>query len=102
MTSKIIAALTAGFVMLGASSASAQTVCGPHEEIIKRLETGYKESRTGFGLAGNGGLVELFVSEKGTWTFLFTRPDGVTCLMAAGGDWEKVDSPLPTAADELS
>lgn len=102
MTSKIIAALTAGIVMLGASSASAQTVCGPHEEIIKRLETGYKEARTGFGIAGNGGLVELFVSEKGTWTFLFTRPDGVTCLMAAGGDWEMMKDPLPAVADEMS
>jgi hypothetical protein len=30
-------------------------------------------------------LVELFASpETGSWTILVTRPDGVTCLLAAG------------------
>lgn len=92
--------IAAAFMAAFSLPASAQTVCGPHEEIVKRLETGYKEARSGFGIAGNGGLVELFVSAKGTWTFLFTRPDGVTCLMAAGGEWEMIKDPLPLEAPD--
>lgn len=93
--------LTGLFMSVGSSLASAQAVCGQHEEVTKSLQTGYNESPAGFGLLGNGGLVELFVSEKGTWTFLITRPDGTACLMAAGGNWERLQQASPVA-DELS
>ncbi|RED54008.1 hypothetical protein [Aestuariispira insulae] len=84
-----------GLMCAVASPASSQNICGPHEEIVKRLESGYQEKRAGVGLAGNGTLVELFISkDKGTWTFMYTRPDGVTCLMAAGGDWERIEDPV--------
>lgn len=102
MHKRLLCAIGAGLMFSVASTASAQNICGPHEEIVKRLEDSYKEARAGFGLAGNGTLVELFVSEdKGTWTFMYTRPDGISCLMAAGGDWEKVDEPVPVK-EELS
>lgn len=101
MTKKLFGVIGAGFLLTVASAASAQNICGPHEEIVKRLEAGYEETRAGYGLAGNGSLVELFVSKEGTWTFMYTRPDGITCLMAAGGDWEKIDKPIE-ASEELS
>ena len=76
-------------VMTVANGVQANSVCGPHEKIVTQLQTGYSESRSGYGLSGNGSLVELFVSkEKGTWTFMLTRPDGMTCLVASGGNWE--------------
>ncbi len=75
-------------VALFPNTSQAQTVCGPYEELTKRLETNYHETSAGFGLLGNGGLVELYVSDKGTWSFLITRPNGITCLMAAGKHWE--------------
>lgn len=78
-------------VFLCPLSALAQNTCGPHEEIVHRLRGNYGEERIGFGLAGNGALIELFHNaERGTWTFMYTRPDGIACLMAAGGDWEVV------------
>lgn len=81
-------------VFLCPSFALGQGVCDTRENIIQRLEDGYQEKRAGVGLAGNGTLVELFISkDKGTWTFMYTRPDGVSCLMAAGGDWEDVSDP---------
>lgn len=102
MQKSLLTVIGAGLVLSVASTASAQNICGPHEEIVKRLESSYKEARAGFGLAGNGTLVELFVSEeKGTWTFMYTRPDGISCLMAAGGDWEKIDKPV-AVSEELS
>lgn len=87
-------AFLAVFLCVLSTETMAQSICGPHEEIVKRLETGYQEMRAGVGLAGNGTLVELFISkDKGTWTFMYTSPDGVSCLMAAGGDWETIDDP---------
>ncbi|WP_259780543.1 hypothetical protein [Aestuariispira ectoiniformans] len=102
MHKSLLCVIGAGLVFSVASAASAQNICGPHEEIVKRLEKNYKEARAGFGLAGNGTLVELFVSQdKRTWTFMYTRPDGITCLMAAGGDWEKIDTPV-AVKEEMS
>lgn len=84
-------------MIMGSAPAAAGNICGPHEKIVKQLESGYEEARSGFGLSGNGALVELFVSKaKGTWTFMLTRPDGVTCLMATGGNWEHM-----TVVDEV-
>ena len=41
------------------------------------------------------GLVEVYASEEtGTWTILMTRPDGTTCLLAAGQRWEQDARPL--------
>ncbi|UCH74032.1 MAG: hypothetical protein JSU82_17225 [Rhodospirillales bacterium] len=68
-----------------------QAVCGDRDEIVARLESGYQESTTGIGLSASGGLVELYTSEKGTWTLMLSQPNGVSCLMAAGDNWEQVD-----------
>ena len=83
--------LLAGVALLMSSPAVAQRICGPHEDIIKRLETGYKETQAGVGLAAGGGVVQLYVSEAGSWTVLVTRPGGVTCLLAGGENWEIVE-----------
>jgi len=45
-------------------------------------------------VAGNGGLIELLTASTGaTWTLIITLPNGPTCLLAAGQDWQ----PLQTA-----
>lgn len=83
-----------GIASIMSSPASAQqAVCGDRDEIIARLQSGYQESTTGVGLSATGGLVELYTSEKGTWTLMLTQPNGVSCLIAAGDNWENVDSP---------
>ena len=42
-------------------------------------------------VANNGGLVELLTTQSGTtWTLIITLPNGMTCLLAAGEDWEAV------------
>ncbi|WP_420549865.1 hypothetical protein [Curvivirga sp.] len=93
--------LVALAIGLGSFSASAAGVCGPHEKIVQQLEDGYKEIRSGYGLAGNGSLVELFVSKStGSWTVMLTRPDGWTCLMATGGNWANLPA-IEKAAEEL-
>lgn len=70
-----------------------QPVCGDRDEIVARLKSGYQESTSGIGLSATGGVIELYTSEKGTWTLMLTQPNGVSCLIAAGDNWEHVDSP---------
>ena len=99
---KVLIGLVSGLALLAASPATAQAVCGPHGEVVKKLEGDFKEARAGLGLAGNGGLVELFVSEKGGWSVLVTRPNGVTCLVAAGENWEIVKPNYVETSEDLS
>jgi len=41
------------------------------------------------GLANNGGVVQILSSLSGTsWTIILTMPNGVTCMIAAGENWE--------------
>jgi hypothetical protein len=77
-------------ILLGAlvQSAEAQEACGLRQELASKLEKSYQETPTGIGLAKNGGVFEVFTSPTGTWTILFTRPDGHSCLMAVGDHWE--------------
>ena len=85
--------LTAVLVIAAAAfsyPAGAQTACGDRNQITDRLATGYSESRVGSGLDSNGLVVELFVSRQASWTLLVTFPDGRTCLIAVGENWQPI------------
>ena len=85
--------LAAGAVTAGipapAAAQMAQMVCGERVAIVGALKAGHQEQKTAAGLAGNGGLVELFTGDAGSWTLLLTLPGGPTCLLGAGQDWER-------------
>jgi hypothetical protein len=74
--------------------AGAQSVCGRRADIVKRLNTGFEEQRRAAGLAADGNLVEVFASKSGSWTIIFTRPGGLTCLVAVGDSWQRIEEPL--------
>jgi hypothetical protein len=73
---------------MAAPATSAENVCGKRDDIVSRLENGYQEFNSAMGMSTNGGLVELYTSENGTWTLMLTQADGVSCLIAAGQNWE--------------
>ena len=52
-------------------------------------------------MAGNGGVIELYTSEKGSWTLLLTQPTGVSCLIAAGDNWETMPEPKPAPREKI-
>jgi hypothetical protein len=81
-------------IVLLATPSMAQSVCGKRADIVKRLSTGFEEQRRSAGLAADGNLVEVFASQKGTWTIIFTKPGGMTCLVAVGDNWQKIDEPV--------
>lgn len=69
-------------------SADALTArCGKHKDVVAFLGTKYKETRKGMGLINAGQMMELFISDAGSWTILITRPDGVTCFGPVGKNW---------------
>ena len=93
------------FALIGASSIalmaapaySADDVCGKRDDIVSRLENGFQEFNSAMGMSTNGALIELYTSDNGTWTLMLTQPDGVSCLMAAGQNWESYNSVKPAS-----
>jgi len=75
--------------MVFASGAQAAPACGKRGDVLAQLSEKFKETPVGIGLAGNGGLIELLTANAGTtWTLIITLPNGPTCLLAAGSDWQ--------------
>ena len=64
--------------------------CGAHDDIRAALSDRYEEKQSAIGMIGDHSLVEIYVSPSGTWTILMTRPNGSSCIMAAGHSWEQV------------
>jgi hypothetical protein len=77
---------------MAAPEAVAQSAmpCGDRGKLITMLDAKYSEGLAGFGVTGQSQLVEVFVSEKGSFTVVMTNSKGVSCVIAAGDNWEKV------------
>ena len=75
--------------LLGCTPAVAEPLkCAPREQVVARLAEKYTEQQRGLGLAQGSHVVELFVSEGGSWTVLLSFPEGHSCLIAAGENWQ--------------
>ena len=69
--------------------------CGDRADIIDKLKTRYHESAIAIGVTHDGNMAEILSSKDGeTWSFVVTRPDGRTCLIAAGTGWDRLDVPV--------
>jgi hypothetical protein len=69
--------------------------CGDRDQIVTQLQERWGETRQNMGLNQGNSIVEVFVSDTtGTWTILVTIPDGTSCLIAAGENWEQVAGEL--------
>ncbi len=68
--------------------AAAQIACTTRSEVAERLAGDYAETPVAAGLASSGAVFEVFTSDDGsTWTIVLTRPEGTSCLIAAGEAW---------------
>lgn len=66
-----------------------QTLCAPRDEIIKRLKGQYGERPHSGGITANNLVTEVWVNPVNrSWTLLLTKPDGESCVLAAGDDWD--------------
>lgn len=73
-------ALAGSFAM----PATAQQICAQRDEIMSALSSRYSEETR--IIASNEKAMFEFVAneETGTWTIIYTRPDGITCVAATG------------------
>lgn len=92
-------ALGIGAILIATQPLRAEEVtCGIRDRVLDHLATAYGERRQAAGLAGAAQMVEVFASDAtGTWTILVTSSSGVTCMVAAGTDYESM--PPPVAGD---
>lgn len=74
-------------VIIAVLPVSAQTVCAARADLVKILTDKHKEQLVGRGIAGRS-IVEVYVSETGSFTVFRSSPNGVSCMMAAGQDWQ--------------
>ena len=99
-------ALAASFVAVSALTASAAEVgpdgCSTRANVLHHLSNNYAEAPVAIGLAKNGGVIELLTSGEGnTWTIIITMPDGTSCMLAAGEDWEQVSQNIAASGAGL-
>lgn len=74
--------------------------CSERDKLISHLSKAYGEKRQGAGLQSSTGLMELYVSEEGSWTLLLTRPDGTSCPVAVGEQWRDDPPGEKTVVDD--
>jgi len=97
-TVPVLMSLLAASFFLGSFQQAHAAVCSERKKFTAFLVKKYKELPKAVGLVSNTGMMEVYVSEQGTWSILMTTPNGMTCLIAAGDHWEgmklaKVDTP---------
>lgn len=78
----------------GAVNAARARVCAARDVLTRYLAKQFGERQVAVGVAAAGAVIEIFVSESGTWTILATVPGGPTCAVVAGEGWDA--SPLPS------
>ena len=95
-TELIIAVAIISALLVWGPSARAQMWCGEYKKVANSLSETFGEVPSSMGLANNGSVVQVFASADGTWTILATTPKGLSCVMAAGEAWQKLETAKPT------
>jgi hypothetical protein len=86
---RILLAAAFGLAAFPYPAWGAPIACSPRPDVLAQLGTKFQEVPVSAGLANNGGLLELLSTPDGkTWTIIITMPNGVSCLVAAGEDWQ--------------
>jgi hypothetical protein len=81
------------------AQAQQQMLCGLRDEMGKMLVQRFGEQPQAAGLVGDR-IVELLVSQTGSWTILITSADGRACVVTGGEEWTaKPTMPSKVKAD---
>ncbi|RUT83526.1 MULTISPECIES: hypothetical protein [unclassified Mesorhizobium] len=62
--------------------------CAARADMIKALGEKFHESEAARGLVNPSLILEIFVSDRGTWTILATDTHGQSCVITAGEGWD--------------
>ncbi|MBZ9806507.1 hypothetical protein LB542_07710 [Mesorhizobium sp. BR1-1-9] len=94
MTQRLMLTLCA-VAALSVGPAHAAGQCAARADIVKALGENFHESEAGRGLINPNVVLEVFVSEQGSWTVLASDTKGQSCILSVGEGW---DSPTIKAA----
>lgn len=67
--------------------ADTEPACALREDIIRSFEVEFGEKPQAAGIGPFGLIIEVLAAPTGTFTILATRPDGISCIVAAGAEW---------------
>ena len=84
--------LLMGAVLISRPASAQSAAAGlPRPALVELLDDSYAEVPVAFGLAGNGGLIEVFASADGaTWTMVLSMPNGLSYVVTTGEAWTPV------------
>ncbi len=95
----LISAATVAALLMGGSytstagatdpSAGVPTLCGKRADIVDKLARQYDEQPAALGQLGPHTALEVFVSQRGTFTILATKTDGTSCIVSIGEGWQE-------------
>jgi hypothetical protein len=72
-------------------SSEQQMLCNKRAAVMEHLSQQYSEAPSALGMSANGGVIEVLTSKDGaTFTILMTTPEGLSCLVAMGSNWEDI------------
>lgn len=83
-------------ILFMSASVSLAGECVPYPEAEALLKNKYKEVPRFLGISQNGYLVQLYVSEKGTFSVLLITPQGLACMVDAGESGEFIPGGTPS------
>jgi hypothetical protein len=84
----VAAILATAAITLGAAPAGAAAQCAARADIIKALGDNFHETEAGRGLINPNVVLEIFVSDKGSWTVLASDTKGQSCVLSVGEGWD--------------
>jgi hypothetical protein len=83
----LIFATAAAVLSSGAAFAQAPT-CAPRAAVAESLAEQYREKPQSIGVVDAKTVIEVFVSDAGTWTIIATDTNGNSCVISAGEGWD--------------
>jgi len=84
----LLPAMIGGLLTVTATPSPANSFCADRAEMVKSLADKFKENPTAVGQIDGSAVIEVFVSEKGSWTILATGTDGKSCVVSAGDGFQ--------------
>lgn len=89
----ISTALVFGAAAMAPPAHAQTTQCLQRDALVETLQGKYGESLTGGGLQSAERLIEVWSSDDtGSFTVFVTHPNGVSCIVATGQNWNTVAS----------
>lgn len=76
--------------LLTSPAYAAPAQCDKREAIVNKLLLKYGEKLATVALQSNGMVLEIHASDSGTYTALVSKPDGTSCIVSMGRDFQVV------------